>query len=375
MQIPFVDYHIAAILNIYEQSTLPIDLTLRNYFKTHKSLGSKDRKTIGNTLYQMVRYQSWVDFAAKSGAPLDRLFALRNLDRSNPLSDAMRHGVPEFLYAKMIQTFGKDQTNTLCDILNQEAPVTIRANRLKTTREALLEKWGQEYGAKPCAAASDGITFPQRLPLFSFPEFKEGLFEMQDEGSQLITALVNPSPGDAILDFCSGSGGKTLGFAHLTESKGQIYLHDVRLSALVEAKKRLKRAGIQNAQCLPPNHPQLKKIEKKCDWVLIDVPCSGTGTFRRNPDQKWKLSQDAFDRLKATQFEIAKQAIHYLKPNGKLVYTTCSIFPEENQAQVDRMMHELSLELSSPMVHILPTENGPDGFFGAVLKLKNLVPS
>ncbi len=122
------------------------------------------------------------------------------------------------------------------------------------------------------------------------PEFKQGLFEVQDEGSQLIANLMDPTPGDQVMDYCAGSGGKTLAFAPKMQHRGQIYLHDIRPWALDEARKRLKRAGIQNAQVVLPEDPKLNKLRGKMDWVLVDAPCTGSGTFRRNPDMKWKFS-------------------------------------------------------------------------------------
>ncbi len=187
---------------------------------------------------------------------------------------------------------------------------------------------------------------------------------MQDEGSQLIAELIEAKSGDHVLDFCSGSGGKTLAFAPNMKGKGQIYLYDNRLWILQEARKRLRRAGVQNAQFALPR--------KKVDWVLADVPCSGTGTLRRNPEAKWKIDEKMIARLVQAQRAIVKEAFFYLKPGGKFVYATCSLLPEENEGQVSYFLKSYPLFLER-VLKLLPEEEGMDGFFAAVFKKENLI--
>lgn len=373
MKLPFCDHHILAFLADFESSKIgmqPLDLSLSQYFKTHKSLGSNDRKTIGETLYGMVRWKSLIDHGSPSSFPLDRLNYYRRLDFSSleqdaSIPEAAKLGVTAFLYERLISAFGLEKAKELCKVLNTAAPTTVRANLLKTTREYLLHLWQSRFAVSPCLHSPTGIFFSKREPLFSLDEFKQGLFEVQDEGSQLVASLVQAHPGDLVLDYCSGSGGKTLAFAPSMKGKGQIYLHDVRPSVLFQAKKRLCRAGIQNGQCLPPGHPQLSQLKEKCHWVLADVPCSGTGTLRRNPDQKWGIDAPMLERLKNLQKEIVKEALFYLKPGGHFVYATCSLLPEENESQVEEFLKNYPIELTEQPLSLLPIEKGMDGFFAA----------
>jgi 16S rRNA (cytosine(967)-C(5))-methyltransferase len=370
MRLPFCDHHISAFLESYTKSHKPLDLALSEYLRTHKSIGAHDRRTIAETLYGMVRWKSLIDYFCHTDHQGDRLSCYRNLSlderrKDNSIPEPIRLGVNDFLYNRLYATYGHEKTRKICHTLNSPAPTTIRVNLLKTTREALLETLAQKFTLTPCAKSPTGIQFQKREPLFILPEFKAGFFEVQDEGSQLVAALVDVKPGEHVLDYCSGSGGKTLAFAPAMKGKGQIYLNDNRPWILIEARKRLNRAGIQNVQFVLP--------KKKMDWVLADVPCSGTGTLRRNPDAKWKIDAPMIERLVQLQREIVKDALEHLKPDGKFVYATCSILPEENQAQVEYFLKTHQLELVGEPLSLLPEEGGMDGFFAAVLKKQNLI--
>ncbi len=370
MRLPFCDHHISVILESYAQSEKPLDLLLSEYFRSHKSIGANDRRLIGETLYGMVRWKSLIDHFTRTSHPLDRLSCFRKISlelcaQDPSIPEPARLGINDFLYTRFCTVFGLEKTRELCRILNSPAPTTIRANILKTTAEELMKRWEGKFTMSRCAKAAAGIQFQKREPLFSLPEFKEGLFEVQDEGSQLVAELVEAKPGQHVLDYCSGSGGKTLAFAPSMQGKGQIYLYDNRPWILIEARKRLNRAGIQNAQFVLPRKP--------VDWLLTDVPCSGTGTLRRNPDAKWKIDSAMIDRLVQQQREIVKEALPYLKPGGKLVYATCSILPEENQDQIAYFVKTHRLVLEKEPLMLLPEQNGMDGFFAAVLKKEELI--
>ena len=381
-RLPFCDHHIAAFLNGFAGGSQPLDQALGDYLRAHKSIGAHDRRAISETLFGMIRWKPLIEYFCPSPLPIDQLAAFRSLSLENCFNNPsipahIRFGISQFLYQRFCKAFGAEKTRDLCRILNGPAPIAIRANLAKITRDDLLPRLKerfqdqiQEFSVFPCSLAPAGIQFDKRVPLFSITEFKEGLFEMQDEGSQLVAALVDVKPGDQVLDYCSGSGGKTLAFAPAMKGKGQIYLHDIRPSILLEAKKRLKRAGIQNGQFLPPGHPHLPFLKGKMDWVLADVPCSGTGVLRRNPDAKWKIDEAMMQRLIEEQRKIVAETIPYLKKEGRLVYATCSLLPEENQEQVDYFLAHHDLVLEKPPLSLLPQEGGADGFFAAVFRKK-----
>jgi 16S rRNA C967 or C1407 C5-methylase (RsmB/RsmF family) len=369
MRQPFCDYHISAFLNAYEQGQKPLDLALSEYLRAHKSIGAHDRRTMGDTLFGMIRWKTLIEHYCPTNHVLDRLACFRSLNlaecRQDPsIPEPIRLGVNDFLYNRLVASYGLEKTRAICEVLNGPAPTTIRANLLKTTREGLLQKWEGKFELSPCQKAPAGIHFHKRTPLFTLPEFKAGLFEVQDEGSQLVAELIRAKPSDHVLDYCSGSGGKTLAFAPRLQGKGQIYLYDIRPWILLEARKRLNRAGIQNVQFVLP--------KKKMDWVLVDAPCSGTGTLRRNPDAKWKIDAPMIERLVQQQREIFASALEHVKPGGRLVYATCSLLPEENQAQVAHFLQTYPLQLEEELT-LLPEEGGMDGFFAAVFKKEPLL--
>ncbi len=372
-QFSFREYHLLQILRLHEQNPFPLDLFLKNYFKHHHAIGSKDRKSIADTLYGLMRWQGLVDYFCSS--PITWEKRLRTFSHLNPLAHLNDVSIPPHIRVSFPKVFfnlleaqlGKEKAWQFCLISNETAPTTIRINPLKTTRETLLAKWQGQWAIKPCTYSPLGIEFQKKENFWTFPEFKAGCFEVQDEGSQLIADLVKPRPGAHVLDYCAGAGGKTLAFAHKLEGKGQIYLHDIRPHALQEAKKRLKRAGIQNAQILLPDAPYQSTLHHQMDWILVDAPCSGTGTLRRNPDMKWNFDPQALDRLVNTQREIMEKALRFLKPKGHIIYATCSVLPQENQLQVDTFCHDFNLKRTEPVLSIFPSSGGMDGFFGAVL--------
>lgn len=372
---PFREHHLLELLHEYEESNHPLDLAINHYFRNHKALGSKDRGFIAETAYGMIRWMLLIDHLIESEPTWEkRLDCFLRTDLTN-LSDTnlpphILLSCPQFLFDHLVHDYGLEMTQQICQANNQPAPTTIRVNTLKTTRDQLLKKWQSTYQVRPCSTSETGIIFTKKINFFTTPEFHEGLFEVQDEGSQLVCKLVEVKPGEQFMDYCAGSGGKTLAIAPQMHGKGQIYLHDVRQHALAEAKKRLKRAGIQNAQILYEKSENLKKLKKKMEWVLVDAPCSGTGTLRRNPDMKWKLSQEMIDRLIGQQRMIFETALSFLKPGGHIVYATCSILKKENERQTEHFLSTYPLELIKEF-RTCPSPGSMDGFYAAQFKLPN----
>ena len=375
MKRPYREHHLLSLMNAYEQQKLPLDVFISFYFKDNKALGSKDRAYIAETVYDMVRWEGLLSHLSQERS-WENYFEVYSQD-FNPkkyLEDEtiplhVRLSFPENLLNLFIASHGIEKAKELCLVSNQKAPTTIRANTLKTTRDDLVLKFkNQGFQVSPCTYSHEGIVFHQKIHFFSLPEFKEGLFEVQDEGSQLVANLVQAKPGELVMDYCAGSGGKALAFAPHMQNKGQIYLHDIRPWALLESKKRFKRAGIQNTQTAPAEDDKLKKLKKKMDWVLVDAPCTGTGTLRRNPDMKWKFTDEMVTRLVGQQRMIFEKALSYLKPSGSIVYATCSVLKEENDQQLQHFISTYGLNVVGEPFISLPSIGGMDGFYGVVLK-------
>ena len=369
---PFREYHILSILNDYDQAALPLDVSISNYFKNHKALGSKDRGFISETIFSMIRWQGLLDFLGQENKTWEnRLDIYLKADfeaakNNEEIPLATRLSFPPFLFSHLVDSHGLDKASAIAKISNTQAPTTVRVNTLKITRDELLNRWHTLYDVIPCSVSSNGIMFQKRINFFELPEFKAGLFEIQDEGSQLLADLVKAKPGDQVMDYCAGAGGKALAFAPRMENKGQIFLHDIRKNALQDSKKRLCRAGIQNAQIIFDDDKKLRRLKKSMDWVLVDAPCTGTGTLRRNPDMKWKFDEGMVERLRGLQRVIFEKALSFLKPGGHIVYATCSVLNEENNEQSEHFMKTYNLRRVEKPFESLPVIGGMDGFYGVV---------
>ncbi len=357
----FRQYHLSTVLESLESQKIPLDALLSRYFRLHKALGSKDRLFISETLYHYIRWKSLYQHLKISPSPLAPLDPLTLLNDPS-IPGHIRYAMPQPLYDLLVQTYGEEKTQAICLVNNNRAPLTIRINPFKTSRDALLAKWSKTYKVSPCPLSPHGIYFHEKVNFFILPEFTEGLFEIQDEASQLAAELVKAKPKHHVLDYCAGAGGKTLAFAHRLENTGQIYLYDIRPHPLQEARKRLNRAGVQNVQfSLSPSQ------KGKMDWVAVDVPCTGTGTFRRNPDLKWKFEISDLENLICEQREIFHEAVSYLQPHGTIVYMTCSILPQENEEQIAYFKQNYGFEVAETF-QTLPIHNGMDGFFAVSMR-------
>ena len=377
----FIDHHLLEILKGFELAKEPpLDGFLSHYFRSHKALGSHDRRKICTKLYTLIRFRALIDYFLEKPITWEkRLLKLPTLDLKTLANDKtlpphIRVSFPQVLFQLLQKDAdpedknrGEKQALEICQILNEEAPFTIRINPLKTSREQFFNRLKVNYDVQKTNLSPLGIVFHKRINLFTLEEFKAGFFEVQDEGSQLVANMVDVKPTDSVLDFCAGSGGKTLAFAPKMHGRGQIFLYDIRPAALRQAKKRLKRAGIQNGQIVL-SYDKLKSLTKPFDWILLDVPCSGSGTLRRNPDMKWKFALSDLEELVAKQRNIFKAAFPLLKKGGYLLYATCSLFKKENEEQVKFFLDNYPLKQIEEPLKLLPISGGNDGFFACLFQ-------
>lgn len=371
MKLPFREFHLTQLFNEYKEKTLALDLLVHQYFKAHTALGSKDRAFISDSIFNLAKWRGLLEFL-KIEDPLEGIVFLGSDQFKQALENPeipayVRASCPEFLFGLLSNAYGEPEAIALCHTFNTKAPVTIRVNILKATREELLERFAPLHEVEPTTQSALGILFKNKIHFSSTPEYLAGMFEPQDEGSQLIADLMQVEPGQQVLDFCAGAGGKTLAFAPRMQNKGQIFLHDIRGGILGEAKKRLSRAGVQNAQAASSSDTKWKRLKKKMDWILVDAPCTGTGTLRRNPDMKWNFNEELLKNMVGQQRVIFEKALSFLKPGGKIVYATCSILPQENEEQLEHFLKTYQLKLVGEPLKVIPSQGGMDGFFGVVL--------
>lgn len=372
MALRFRRSHILALLEGFQQAnSTPLDSYIRRYLAQNKAIGAHDRREITDTVYELTRHHLYLETTAGSTSWEDMLnkyiepqFNAQRLESTLPAY--IKHSFPLELYRALLESYG-NQTESLLAALNTRAPLTIRVNTLKTTLDDLmgkLKKYG-EIGVKKCIKSPCGLQFSSRaVNLIATEEYKQGLFELQDEGSQLCALQVEAQPGQSVLDFCAGAGGKSLAIASKLKHTGQLYLYDIRSSPLQEATKRLKRAGVKNAKIVT----DLAFLKGQFDYVVTDVPCSSTGTLRRNPDLKRTFRSANLQIITSKQFEIVAQALKYLKQGGELVYMTCSLLKQENCEQVRQIKAHFGLLEASPVLQTDPLTSDMDGFFSVRLK-------
>lgn len=304
----------------------------------------------------------------------------------------VRRGLPDWLAAELIRTRGEEDADELARALADTPPIALRANTLKTTAEALAARLLEEHGlrAAPGKLSGSAVVLETRANVFPSAAFQEGAFEVQDEGSQLVAELVAPPPGGVVIDACAGAGGKTLAIGAQLGGRGRVLALDPSERKIEELRRRARRAGLSNVQALAMTAEgdlpaEAAALLGRADRVLIDVPCSGVGVLRRNPELRWRVQPGDLERLSRAQLEIARRFSPLVRPGGRLIYATCSILPEENQAVVERIA-ELGFGVVSPIeiwgrkraaaltggderfLELLPHRHDTDGFFAAVLR-------
>ena len=382
-----------ALEAIFEQGHYA-DKVIERTLKSNPKWGAKDRSFIAETTYEMVRWWRLVNFLSPSKDPWD-LFGTYWLMQGNELPDWEEFArlQPEKIREKYenitdpgllesipnwLQTLGSKELGEKWEAeihaLNEEAEVVLRVNTLKTTRERLknlLEADGiRSYLVK---GYPDALVLEERQNVFRHPSFKEGLFEVQDASSQLVAAALQVEPGMRVIDACAGAGGKSLHLAALMGNKGKVISMDVEEWKLQQAKLRARRNGVSIFEPkIIEGSKTIKRLKESADRLLLDVPCSGLGVLRRNPDTKWKLSLESLEKVQKTQQELLQAYPSMLKKGGQLVYATCSILPSENEEQIKKFLASEAgkdFELIEDR-KVLAQESGFDGFYIARLLKK-----
>jgi len=407
-------FHIEVAANLVGEilkGKVPADALINQVFRENRQMGRRDRGTVAETVYDVLRHRRLMDWLAGTEATPRALVLVsllrqglldlglheryaesipagldERMGEESSLPMAVSLSLPDWLAEEWQQELGDEEAWALATALNEAAPVDLRVNTLKTDRESLQAQLAAEgYRAKPTPYSPQGLRRNDRSPLFSLQSFKDGLFDIQDEGSQLIGLATGVKPGMRVLDLCAGAGGKTLQMAAMMNNKGSIVACDVSPRRLSQLKPRLARAGVFNTQILPiahENDAKLKCLRGSFDVVLVDAPCSGTGTLRRNPDIKWR--EIDLEQLYHTQTSLLEAAGRLVAPGGRVIYATCSLLQQENAGIVEAFLAKhadfSAMPLSLPesirpqeqeapaMLQLYPHQHGTDGFFMACLQ-------
>jgi 16S rRNA (cytosine967-C5)-methyltransferase len=410
----------------------PADEIVGAYFRRHRFAGVKDRAAIAAHVYGVLRQRAALDWwiareggglvpdarrrmlaalALQGGWSTDAIAAACDGDRFRPppldpaerrmiaalagrapvgraMPAAARGNFPDWLEPHLRAALGRELEREM-STMQDEAQLDLRANLLKTDREAAraaLAREGVEVARTPLSPV--GLRVFERVPLGPLDAFRNGLVDVQDEGSQVASMLVDAQPGMRVVDFCAGAGGKTLALAASMANRGHLVACDTAAWRLERATERLRRAGasiVQRKLLAGARDPWVKRHARSFDRVLVDAPCTGTGTWRRHPDAKWRLRPADLDELVAVQADILDSAGRLVRPGGRLVYVTCSLLGEENEAQVERFLAShpdfallpistvwrqtigAECPASGAMLRLSPARHGTDGFFVAVM--------
>jgi 16S rRNA (cytosine967-C5)-methyltransferase len=410
--------HAAQVLAAIVEGPTPADRQMDRHFRANPRLGARDRGAIAEVVYACLRRfglpRHLVGAAGPAGAWLavhllreglsaraleqlryrggEALTApglaarLRALDQAT-LPRHVRLDLPDWLLARLDAQLGADDAEALAAALQRPAPLDLRINPLRSDRETVRARLADEGQAlEPTPYSPLGLRRADRAPLFQTAAFRDGLFEVQDEGSQLLGLLVEARRRETVVDYCAGAGGKALQLAAQMANTGAVYALDVAAHRLERIRPRLRRAGVDNVQPIAitgADDPRVGRLRGKADRVLVDAPCSGTGTLRRNPDIKWRPLD--LDALTAGQRAILEAAAALVRPGGRLVYATCSLLREENEDVVETFLaahprfhlasvsdilarRQVVLPATGDFLRLWPHRHGTDGFFAAVME-------
>lgn len=439
MQLSSLLGHTQELLGLVRESDRPADSVINSFFRSHKYLGSHDRRFIAQTMYGSLRHlrrceavlqhslgESARDLKSRDGLLFIAVVYLLNVERTTPLKPedilpkmlspmltqqcsnllkrissvgpivaenpveriGIEYSFPNWMVRNFINEYGEKETEKICSSLNEQAPLTIRANTLKGSVEQCQAELKREGVASVRTNMSPiGLIIPKRLNVFQLEAFREGLFEVQDEGSQLLPLFVDPKPTAKVLDACAGAGGKSLELAALMNNRGEIFATDRNRFRIQELKKRVRRAGASNIRPLDVNaiDDLHGRYADYFDVVLVDAPCSGIGTIRRNPGMKWTVDELTVKDVSERQKLILQSCSPLVKPGGRLVYATCTMFRQENEEVVEHFLSanpsftpknsieaakRIGIEGASVdnVVKLMPQKHGTDGFFCAMLE-------
>ncbi len=354
----------AELVSAVNKLDAPADATVSAFFRQHKNLGQRERASLAETVYALLRERLKFQNLAQSGSgPMPRRLAilawrgsdsflgaalspvekqwLAQVQAISPdsLQPRLRHNLPDWLAEPLLAKLGEGEFWRLAATLNEAAPLDLRVNTLKLKREeAQAQLTAAGIDAVPTPYSPIGLRIQGKPALNKLELFTQGGVEVQDEGSQLLALLLAPKRGEMVVDFCAGAGGKTLALGAAMRNTGRLYAFDVSGHRLDALKPRLARSGLSNvypAQIAHERDDRIKRLAGKIDRVLVDAPCSGLGPLRRNPDLKWRQSPQAVAELQAKQRAILASAARLVKPGGRLVYATCSLLEAENEVIAD----------------------------------------
>ena len=391
----------------------PADSILSRYFREHRELGAADRSFVAEAVFGVLRNKRLLDHVTASGKAREFLLAwltrvqglnarelgpvLRRNDtdmvsaikaaRTDNLSFAVQAELPDWVVDRLATQYTEKEILALGKSLSTPAPLDLRVNTLRAKRDDVVATLAAEgIQASPTPYAPNGLRLEGHPSINRLALFLDGTLEVQDEGSQLLCSLLAPTRHDLVIDFCAGAGGKTLALGALMHNRGRLYAFDVSAARLKKMQPRLARSGLSNVHpqtLASENDIRVKRLAGKADRVLVDAPCSGLGTLRRNPDLKWRQSPNSVAQLVLKQTAILRAAAGMVKTGGRVVYATCSLLAEENEAVIeaflcaspafkrvncDSVFEQQNIPLrTGKYLRLMPHQHATDGFFGAIL--------